>query len=108
MKIRIRDHVKLDQAKMAKIALAITPRSQLDLYCLAPGQAQKAHSHDDQDKICFVLEGRGTFTLDEREEILDPGDAIVAPAGARHGIVNTGAGELLVLVVVTPPSPHVT
>jgi len=108
MKIRVRDHVKLSPDKMAKIALAITPRSQLDLYCLAPGQAQKPHSHEEQDKICFVLEGRGTFTLDDREELLDPGDAIVAPAGSRHGVLNTGAGELLVLVVVTPPSPHVT
>ena len=106
MKIRVRDHVKLDQDRMAKIALAITPRSQLDLYCLAPGQAQKAHTHDEQDKICFVLEGRGSFTLDEGEEVLEPGEAIVAPAGSRHGIVNIGAGELLVLVVVTPPSPH--
>jgi quercetin dioxygenase-like cupin family protein len=108
MKIRVRDHVKLSSDRMAKIALAITPRSQLDLYCLAPGQAQKAHSHDDQDKICFVLEGRGTFTLDGSEEILDAGEAIVAPAGASHGIVNTGGSELLVLVVVTPPSPHTT
>ena len=108
MKIRVRDHVKLSEDKMAKIALAITPRSQLDLYCLAPGQAQKAHSHEEQDKICFVLEGRGTFTLGEREEVLDPGDAIVAPAGSRHGVLNTGASPLLVLVVVTPPSPHVT
>jgi quercetin dioxygenase-like cupin family protein len=93
---------------MAKIALAVTPRSQLDLYCLAPGQAQKAHTHDEQDKICFVLEGRGTFTLGDGEEVLEPGDAIVAPAGSRHGVVNDGPGELLVLVVVTPPSPHVT
>ncbi len=106
MKIRVRDHVKLSQDTMAKIALAITTRAQLDLYCLAPGQAQKAHRHDDQDKICFVLDGRGTFTLDGREEILDAGDAIVAPAGASHGIVNSGAGALLVLVVVTPPSAH--
>ena len=108
MKIRVRDHVKLSEDKMAKIALAITPRSQLDLYCLAPGQAQKAHSHDEQDKICFVLEGRGTFTLNDREELLEAGDAIVAPAGARHGVLNSGTGQLLVLVVVTPPSPHVT
>jgi len=108
MKIRVRDHVKLSEDKMAKIALAVTSRSQLDLYCLAPGQAQKAHTHDEQDKICFVLEGRGTFTLGDDEEVLGPGEALVAPAGARHGIVNAGPGELLVLVVVTPPSPHMT
>ncbi len=106
MKITVRDHAKLSTDKMVKIALAATPRALLDLYCLAPGQAQKPHSHADQDKICFVLEGVGTFSLDGREEMLGPGDAVVFPAGSQHGILNTGAVELLVLVVVTPPPPH--
>jgi quercetin dioxygenase-like cupin family protein len=73
-----------------------------------PGQAQKPHRHADQDKICFVLEGAGTFSLDRREEVLGPGDAVVFPSGSEHGILNTGSSELLVLVVVTPPPPHAT
>ena len=108
MKITVRDHVKLGQDKMAKIALAVTPRAQLDLYCLAPGQAQKPHHHADQDKICFVLDGVGTFSLDGRHDVLSPGDAVVFPAGSEHGILNHGNVELLVLVVVTPPPPHAT
>lgn len=106
MKITVKDHVKLQPEKMAKIALSTTARAQLDLYCLAPGQQQKVHIHDDQDKICYVLEGRGTFNLDGIEETLEPGDAIVARAGAAHGIANAGAAPLLVLVVVTPPPAH--
>ena len=106
MKIKVKDHAKLQPDKMAKIALSTTTRAQLDLYCLAPGQAQKAHVHDDQDKICYVLEGRGTFTLDGTEETLEPGEAIVARAGASHGITNAGTSPLLVLVVVTPPPAH--
>ena len=106
MKIKVRDHVKLQPEKMAKLALATTARAQLDLYCLGPGQAQKAHVHDDQDKICYVLEGRGRFSLDGVEEILEPGEAIVARAGAEHGIANAGDSPLLVLVVVTPPPAH--
>jgi len=39
MKIRLEDHVKFDEARMAKIALATTSRCQLDLYCVAPGQS---------------------------------------------------------------------
>ena len=106
MKIRVKDHVKLQPDKMAKIALATTGRAQLDLYCLAPGQSQKAHVHDDQDKLCYVIEGRGRFTLDGGEQTLDAGDAIVAPAGRAHGITNAGDAPLLVLVVVTPPPAH--
>src|SRR4029077_5628871 len=59
MKIRVSEHAKFRPDKMAKIALATTSRCQLDLYCLEPGQDQKAHAHDDQDKIYFVLGGRG-------------------------------------------------
>jgi hypothetical protein len=55
MKIRVKEFVKLSLDKMTKIALAGTDRSQLDLYCVAPGQSQKAHTHDAQDKIYYVL-----------------------------------------------------
>jgi quercetin dioxygenase-like cupin family protein len=106
MKIRVRDHIALHADKMAKVALAATPRALLDLYCLAPGQSQKPHTHGDQDKIYFVLEGQGRIQLDARDEAVAPGDAVVASAGALHGVVNDGAAPLILLVVVTPPPPH--
>ena len=106
MKIRVKDHVALSVDKMAKIALATTSRAQLDLYCVAPGQAQKPHRHDDQDKIYYVIEGEGRFTLGGQEERLVPGEALVAPSGVDHGLLNDSAMPLLVLVVVTPPPAH--
>ena len=106
MKIRVSEHAKFRPDKMAKIALATTPRAQLDLYCLEPGQDQKPHAHADQDKIYFVLEGRGRVVLGDAAESLEAGEAIVAPAGASHGIANDGTGRLTVLVIVTPPPPH--
>ena len=105
MKIRIEDHVTFDGAKMAKIALATTDRAQLDLYCVAPGQYQKPHTHGDQDKIYYVLEGTGRFSLGDKEERVAAGEALVAAAGVEHGLFNDGADPLLVLVVVTPPPP---
>ena len=106
MKIRVSEHAKFPPDKMAKIALATTPRAQLDLYCLEPGQDQKPHAHDDQDKIYFVLEGRGRVVVGDTTEPLGAGEAVVAPAGTPHGISNDGTGRLTVLVVVTPPPPH--
>ena len=106
MKIRVSEHAKFRPDKMAKIALATTPRAQLDLYCLEPGQDQKPHAHDDQDKIYFVLEGRGRVIVGDTTESLGAGEAVVAPAGTSHGISNDGPGRLTVLVVVTPPPPH--
>ena len=106
MRIRVKDHVKLQADRMARIALATTERAQLDLYCVAPGQAQRPHTHGDQDKIYYVLEGKGRFTVGAETQTLEAGDATVARAGVEHGLLNEGTAPLLVLVVVTPPPPH--
>ena len=73
MRIRVKDHVKFQSDKMAKIALATTVRAQLDLYCVAPGQAQKPHSHADQDKIYYVLEGAAASAWDPTSRSSRPG-----------------------------------
>lgn len=106
MRIKVKEHATFSPDKMAKIALATTGRAQLDLYCVGPGQSQKPHRHDDQDKVYYVIEGTGRFALGAGEERLGPGEALVARAGIDHGLVNDGAEPLLVLVVVTPPPPH--
>lgn len=106
MKIRVRDLARFAPDRMAKIALATTERSQLDLYCVGPGQSQQAHVHEGQDKIYYVLEGAGRFRLGAEELALVAGEALVAPAGVEHGLVNDGTARLLVLVVVSPPPPH--
>ena len=41
-----------------------------------------------------------------RAKGLEAGDALVAPAGVEHGLVNDGDTRLLVVVLVTPPPPH--
>jgi quercetin dioxygenase-like cupin family protein len=106
VKIRLRDHARFTSDRMAKITLGTTARVHLDLYALEPGQAQKVHTHDDQDKVYVVLEGRGRFTLGGAEETLEPGEAIVAAAGDSHGVLNDSGARLLLLVLVAPPPPH--
>jgi len=102
----VKGKVAFSPEKMARIPLATTGRLQLDLYCLAPGQAQKAHTHADLDKVYYVVEGNGRFTLGGQEEKLGPGEAAVAPAGIEHGLANDGPEPLVALVVVTPPPTH--
>jgi quercetin dioxygenase-like cupin family protein len=106
MKIRLEERKRFDPETLVKVALASTPRVQLDLYCVNPGQSQKAHSHADQDKFYLVLDGSGRFTVGGTEERLGPGEAALAPAGQTHGLVNDGTAPLLVLVVIAPPPRH--
>ena len=68
----------------------------------APGQAQAAHDHADQDKFYFVLEGEGVFTVGEETRTAGPGLAVWAPAGVEHGVANRGMRRLVRLVGIAP------
>ncbi len=101
--VRVRDRVQFSDVKMQKVLLLQGGRGQLDLYCLQPGQAQKAHVHSDLDKIYFVSEGTGRVTVGGEERALGPGEAVLAPAGVEHGLTNHGLAPLVVLVFIAPP-----
>ncbi|HXH84859.1 MAG TPA: cupin domain-containing protein [Candidatus Tectomicrobia bacterium] len=106
MKIRLRDVAAFRADRMAKVAVAATPRVLVDLYCLEPGQAQAPHAHAEQDKIYVALEGRVRVRLDGAEHTLEAGEAVVAAAGREHGVTNDSGARAVLLVVVAPPPPH--
>lgn len=89
--------------KMKKNSLFETSRVQCDVYCLEPGQEQKAHTHDDQDKIYVVLEGQGLFSVGGAEKSLSKDSAALAKGGEDHGVKNPGPERLVLLVIVAPP-----
>lgn len=90
--------------KMQKVGLFETPRLFCDLYCLEPGQAQKAHRHGDADKVYLVLDGRAQISVGTDRYELGPQEAVLAPAGSDHGVSNLGP-ERLVLYVFVAQSP---
>lgn len=87
---------------MQKINVLGTDRVSTDLLCFEPGQAQRSHKHDDADKMYFVLEGTGRFTVGRTTRELKAGMAVLASAGEEHGVVNMGEERLLILSVVAP------
>jgi mannose-6-phosphate isomerase-like protein (cupin superfamily) len=54
------------------------------------------------DKVYQVVEGEGTLLLDGREMPIRAGELVVAPEGVPHGIRNSSAARLLVLVILAP------
>ena len=70
--------------------------------CLEPGQVQGVHAHEGADKIYFVLEGYGLFTIGDQQQQASSRMLIVAPAGVPHGVTNTGAERLSLLVAIAP------
>ena len=88
--------------KLAKHNLFETSRFFLDVYCLKPGQAQKAHAHAGSDKVYVVLEGRCRFSVSGESADHAEGAAVFCPAGADHGVENPGPANARLLVMMAP------
>ncbi len=97
---------KFSPEKMQKNSLFASEQLFCDVYCLEPGQEQRVHAHDVSDKIYYVLEGRGIFTLGEDSSEQTAGDVVHAPAGVEHGVANQSNSRLRCLVVMAPPPGH--
>ncbi len=99
---RVRGVISFSEEKMKKNSLFDSPYLFYDAYCLLPGQAQKVHAHEGSDKIYYVLEGRGSFTVGDEEEDLGEGHAVIARAGVPHGVRNETDKNLVLLVAMAP------
>ncbi len=106
MIVTIADQVRFSSEKMQKVGLVETDRLFFDLYCLGPGQAQRVHIHPDSDKIYYVMRGRARVRVAEEEREVAAGQAVLAPAGASHGVSNATTEPLTLLVFMAPKPVH--
>jgi quercetin dioxygenase-like cupin family protein len=97
-----REHTGVSPDRHYKATLFQSERLLLGLNGLEPGQTQAAHTHDDQDKFYFVLEGAGEFQVGEEVKEAGPGITVWAPAGVLHGVTNRGRERLVLLVGIAP------
>jgi mannose-6-phosphate isomerase-like protein (cupin superfamily) len=85
--------------------LAGTPLSQAATMVLEPdsstGGPDNRHEHSDQ--WLYVLSGRGTAKVENREVELDAGVLLLIESGEVHEIVNTGEEPLRTLNFYAPP-----
>lgn len=97
-----REHAGAQADKFYKSTFWQGEHVMVGLNCLEPGQVQRAHAHEGADKLYFVLEGRGRFTVGEEEREAQAGMLVVAPAGVIHGVTNTGESRLSLLIAIAP------
>jgi len=103
---KVSEVLRFNPEKMQKVNLFESNRMFCDIYCLEPDQEQALHDHKGNDKIYFVLEGRGSFTVGEETQILQQGETTCAWAGEPHGVKNTSENRLICLVFMAPhPQP---
>jgi len=83
------------------------PNSQLVVMSLKPGEEIGAEVHPSIDQFFRIEKGEGKVVVGEGEEhpVAD-GEASVIPAGTKHNVINTSAGEDLKLYTIYTPPQH--
>jgi len=76
---------------------------QLVLMALKPGEQIGEEVHADRDQFFRVERGKGKVVIDGNETRIKRDDAILAPAGARHSVINTGNKPMM---LYTPYGPR--
>lgn len=93
---------KFDEAAMQKVPVFSSEKLLFDQYCLLPGQQQRTHTHEAEDKVYVVLKGEALFDIGGEREMLAEGTAVIARAGVPHGVRNDSDSELVLLVAMAP------
>lgn len=60
------------------------------------------HVHDLEEEAFYVLGGRGSFVVGDERMELGPGDFVLVPRGAPHGLAKVGDEDLRMLVICSP------
>jgi mannose-6-phosphate isomerase-like protein (cupin superfamily)/predicted enzyme related to lactoylglutathione lyase len=72
------------------------------LVVLAPGKSVGKHSTGGHEEMVVVLEGQGQMVLADGKRVdISPQSAAYSPPGTEHDVVNTGAGVLRYIYVVS-------
>ena len=77
---------------------------EVKLIRIAPGAEITPHTHEVCAETFYVLSGEGLICTEGQAQPCHPGMCGHAKAGIVHGVKNTGAGELQLLAIFTPPT----
>jgi mannose-6-phosphate isomerase-like protein (cupin superfamily) len=61
------------------------------------------HVHDVAEQAYFFISGRALVVCGEEAHIAGPQDTVFVPPGVNHSVENTGDGDLVFIVITTPP-----
>ncbi len=95
----------VDRSKGAYIKWLINRKDgaknfELRKFILSPGGIIPAHLHDDIEHEQYVLKGRYTIIIDDKEYTVKEGDVIYIPPGTVHGYINDSGEDAEFLCII--------
>lgn len=80
--------------------------AQLVLMCLKANEEIGVEVHETVDQFFRVEQGEGKVIIDDEEQTITDGDAIIVPAGTQHNVINTSPEKPLKLYTIYSPPHH--
>ena len=101
---QIADHLQPNDAEPIRSVVHETDDATVVAWTVKPGQRISQHVHPSGQDTWTVISGFGEYQLDASGTTvrITAGDIAVAAAGAVHGVLNTGALDLVFVSVVSP------
>ncbi|MBD2720655.1 cupin domain-containing protein [Hymenobacter armeniacus] len=79
---------------------------QLVLMSLKPGEEIGSETHPNADQFFRFEEGTGKCVVNGHEYLVRDGDAVIAPAGTAHNVINTSPTKALKLYTIYAAPQH--
>jgi quercetin dioxygenase-like cupin family protein len=101
---RTADHLQPNDGEPIRSVVHETVDAAIVAWTVKPGQRISPHVHPSGQDTWTVIAGVGDYQVDASGAMVQiaAGDIAVAPAGAVHGVLNTGSQDLVFVSVVSP------
>jgi quercetin dioxygenase-like cupin family protein len=101
---KVADHLQANDGEPIRSVVHATDDAAIVAWTVKPGQRISPHVHPSGQDTWTILAGEGAYQLDATGQTvrIAAGDVVVAPTGAIHGVLNTGAQPLVFVSVVSP------
>jgi mannose-6-phosphate isomerase-like protein (cupin superfamily) len=88
-----------------RLVLFTGTHAQLVVMSLKPGEEIGSEVHHTVDQFFRIEQGEATFIFNEKEtHVVKNGDAVMVPAGTYHNVINSGADQLKLHTIYSPPN----
>jgi quercetin dioxygenase-like cupin family protein len=101
---QVANHLQPSDGEPIRSVVHETDHAVVVAWTVKPGQRISAHVHPTGQDTWTVIAGEGQYQVDAAGSTvrIAAGDIAVAPAGAVHGVINTGSLPLILVAVVSP------
>lgn len=100
--LSLNDAIEFREARRIKKRIILTEAMSSEILCYEPGQGTAEHHHVKEDEAFFVIEGRGTITVDDAAFDVEANSLVFAPCGSRHGLAADKDSRLVVIYFRSP------